>query len=93
MCHGNFQRKGGHAHAARTFYLSDSSGQVLDKKPPQVVECLQLPGLCDDKETQLTENKEFCPGFEIYSSEVSANQPNTLTVNRIPFIALTDPSK
>lgn len=31
------------------FYLFDSSGQVFDKKPPEVVERLQLSGLCDSK--------------------------------------------
>lgn len=50
MCHCNLQRKGGLAHAGRTFHLFDSSGQVLHKKPPQVVECLQLPSLCKGKE-------------------------------------------
>ena len=38
------------------FYLFESSGQVLDKKPPEVVECLQLSGLCEVKQTQLRNN-------------------------------------
>lgn len=38
----------------RGFYLFHSSGQVLDKKPPEVVERLQLSGLCDGKETVTT---------------------------------------
>lgn len=41
----------------RDFYLFDSSGQVLDKKPPEVVKCLQLPTLCEENETQLREKK------------------------------------
>lgn len=36
----------------RDFYLFDSSGQVLDKKPSEVVECLQLSGLCEGEDTQ-----------------------------------------
>lgn len=33
-----------------SYYLFESGRQVLDKKPPEVVECLQLPGLCECKE-------------------------------------------
>lgn len=36
-----------------TFYLFDFSDHVLNKKPPQVVECLQLPRLQE-------ENRECC---------------------------------
>lgn len=44
------------SNTAESFHLFDSSGQVLDKKPPEVVECLQLSGLCEVKEAQLRNN-------------------------------------
>lgn len=33
------------------FYLFDSGGQVLDEESSQVVECLQLSGLCENNKT------------------------------------------
>lgn len=44
------------SNTAESFHLFDSSGQVLDKKPPEVVECLQLSGLCEVKEARLRNN-------------------------------------
>lgn len=44
------------SNTAESFHLFDSGGQVLDKKPPEVVECLQLSGLCEVKEAQLRNN-------------------------------------
>lgn len=36
--------------SVRIFYLLETSRQVLDKEPPQVVKCLQLPGLQHTKD-------------------------------------------
>lgn len=48
------------------FYLFDLSSQVLDKKPPQVVECLQLSALREMRKIQLR-------GKNMFSFLVSSN--------------------
>ena len=45
-------------HYGNSYYLFKSGGQVLDKKPPEVVERLQLPGLCECKEGNPAQRKQ-----------------------------------
>lgn len=47
------------------FYLFDSSNQVLDKKPPEVVERLQLSALREVKEGERAQRKNTqCAGIK-----------------------------
>lgn len=53
-------------HYIMVFYLFDLSSQVLDKKPPQVVECLQLSALSEIRKIRLR-------GKNIFRFLVSSN--------------------